>query len=172
MGFELDAVKPGVSLRVQGKTVHCPQDPIIIPGIATGDALDALDVVGGKFVIEVPRSGYILGARFYDLSDQGSAIRLHLFNRDLTPAANDAAWSPTDYEVIHELYVLTFQSNFEDEINSQFSTVLDLWPYSAPEGKLYCVLTTPAASTPTYTSPGEPRIQLIIASDDPEWEER
>lgn len=172
MGIELDGVKAGVFLRVQGKTVHCPLEPIVVPGIASADALDALDVVGQKFTIEVPRSGYILGARFYDLSDQGSGIRLHLFSRDFAIAASDAAWSPADNDVANELFVITFQSNYEDEINSQFATVLDVWPYSAPEEKFYCALSTPTGSTPTYTNPGMPRVQLIIASDDPNWEEK
>ena len=172
MGIKIDEIDGTISLAVKGKTVHCPLEPVLIT-IYSGVAYAALDVVGPIFEIEVPRSGSILGARFYDPSNQGSGIRLHIFTRNFAIAADNAPWSPSDTDVLNEIFVLTFAgANYEDEINSQFNTVLDVWPYSAPEGKFYCALSTPAGSTPTYTSPGEPRVQFIIASDDPLWEER
>jgi len=158
-------------LRVKGKTVHCPEEAVIVPGIASADALDALDVVGGIFVIEVPRSGYVMGARLYDPSDQGSALRLHVFKRRFAIAASDAAWSPSDDDLYNELFVLNFTA-YEDEINGQLSEIELTKGYSAREEKFYCALSTPAGSTPTYTSPAWPRVQLIIASDDPDWVER
>ena len=157
-------------LRVQGKTVYCPKFPLALE-IDSGNAYAALDVVCQVHTIEVPRSGYILGAIWYDPSDQGSAIRLHLFTRTFTIAANNAAWSPSDDDSYNKKYTLNFTS-FEDDINNQQSVILDTIPYSAPESKFYIAASTPAGSTPTYTNPARPRVQLIIASDDPDWEEK
>lgn len=118
------------TLRIQGKTVHCPLAPVMVPGIATADLLDALDVVGTVFTIKAPKSGYILGARLYDLSDQNSALRLHLFRHVVVPAASDAAWSPSDHEILGKLDEINFESSYDD-INSRVFIVKDtVIPYS------------------------------------------
>src|SRR3990167_1374365 len=167
------------TLRIQGKTVHCPLAPIMVPGITTANALDALDVVGTVFTIPAPKSGYILGARLYDLSDQGSALRLHLFRHVVVPAASDSPWSPSDHEILGKVDEINFEI-FYDDINSRVCVVKDtVIPYSLPNignaetpaYQFHCVCTTPTGSTPTYTAPGFPYIQLIVASDDPDYVE-
>ena len=153
------------------KTVHCPGVPQPVPGIASADALDALDTVGSLFTIRVPKSGKIQGARLYDPGDQGSALNVHLFTRSVVLTASDAAWSLVDGDSLFEIATLAC-STFVDNINNQYSQLRDqAISYSAPEGLLYVGLATPAASTPTYTVPAWPHLQLVIISDDPDFVE-
>lgn len=153
------------------KTVHCPRVPQPVPGIASADALDALDTVGSLFSIRVPKSGVIQGARLYDPGDQGSALNVHIFTREVTLTASDAAWSLSDEDSLYEIATLAF-STFVDNINNQYSRLENQQiAYSAPNGVLYIGVATPAASTPTYTVAAWPRVQLVIYSDDPDFEE-
>jgi len=155
------------AVAVQSKTVFCPLIPVAVPGIVSANALDALDAVGEVFSIRVPRSGIIHGARWFDLSDNNSAINVHVFNSLFIMAASDAAWSPSDSDIPRIVKTLVFSTNV-DQINSRVHELDNLAVgYSAPEGVLYCGAATPGGSTPTYTAPAFPQFQLTILSDDP-----
>jgi hypothetical protein len=157
-------------VAVATRTVFCPLDPITVPGVGAS-AQGALDAVGVPFIIAVPRGGVIHGARWYDLADQASDIWVHIFKREFSMAADNAAWSPSDTDIVNEITVLKFTDD-TDEINSRvFFLENQGIAYSAPEGKLYFGVSTPAASTPTYALGSSPRLQLTILSDDPSFQE-
>lgn len=153
------------------KTVHCPGVPKPVPGIGSAVGFAALDTVGVLFTIRVPKSGMIWGARLYDPSDNGSNINVHLFTRTVTLAADNAPWTLSDADSLAEIATLLF-TTWVDNINNQYSQLqTQEIAYSAPEGLLYVGLATPAASTPTYTVPAWPHLQLVIHSDDPDFAE-
>ena len=160
-------------LLAQTKTVTCPLVPMQVPGITTADALDALDTVGSLFFIATPPSGIIKAARWYDPSDQGSEINVHVFSGKVTLSASDAAWTLNDDDSLRELDTLEFTStSFVDNIANRYARLTDIAiPYSTRIGGLWFGAATPAASTPTYTAPAFPRLQLVILTDDPDWQE-
>jgi hypothetical protein len=154
---------------VSGGVVSCPVEPVEIPGIVAADAFDANDCFGTVLKIKVPKSGVLYSATYWDLDDEGTQLDLQIFKRSYTAMASDAAYSPTDADMIGFITSLTFVS-FEDHINSQTSEVTNIGKaYTAPEGYFYIQAVDRA--TKTIAAENMPRIQLQIISYDSTFSE-
>ena len=156
--------------KVGTNTVSCPSTPAQIQGIVTGNALDAGDVFGNIFELEVPKSGVIQSATFYDFDDEGEQVDLEVFIGRITQIASDASWAPSDIDMLKFRTEIQFFT-FDDHINSQTSEVKNIGKaYSAPQGKLF--IQAVCRGTPNIAAGSLPRFQLQILSDDPNWKER
>lgn len=152
------------------KVVSCPLYPVEIPGIVAANALDANDAFGTIVTLYVPYSGIIYSATFWDLDDEGTQVDLEIFKHSITQIASDAAWAPTDIDMLSFITELSFAA-FDDQINSQTSELTVIGKaYAAPEGKFY--IQAVCRGTPTIAAGASPRFQLQIIPDDPEWKER
>ena len=160
----------GTKLYLPSRVVSCPESPIMIPGITAADALDAGDCMGTIFKIQVPYSGIIYSATLWDLDDENSQINVHIFKQNITQIANDAAWSPSDSDILNLVTTLVFVPTV-DHINSRVAQIKNIgMAYTAPEGIFYCQAETEA--TPTIASNQSPRVQLQIIPDNPYWQGR
>jgi hypothetical protein len=91
---------------------------VTVPGITTGAAYADGDCLGT--LMEFPNllrsgksSGLLHTALYFDLDDEGLQVDLHLFSRPiLSPGADNAAFTPSDSEVLAYLGTLTFTSFF------------------------------------------------------------
>lgn len=148
----------GELVPVGGKLLYLP--PSIIPGITAADALDANDQMGTLFSLAVPRNGVIVKATFLDLDDEGISKELWIFNKDVTLAANDAAFSLADDDLHSVVDVLTFV-NFKDAVNGQVSVSTDTpcW-YTASRRQLFFGVKTLGADN--IAAGSMPRISLLI----------
>jgi len=143
----------------------CPLLPIEIPGIVSGDAFDAGDCFGTLLQVKVPKSGIIYSATFFDRDDEGSQVDLEIFNRRIAQAASDAAFAPTDNEILSFVTELAFY-NFDDHGASQTSELLNIGKaYTAPDGVFY--IQAVCRGTPNIASTSMPFFQLFIMSDEP-----
>ncbi len=165
---QLAELREAVKSRVS-KTVSCPIVPIMIPGTSAG-AVTANDCLGDQFVILVPFSGVIYSATFWDVDYEKTQVDLELFRGQITFFAHDAAWSPSDIDMLEFVTELAFVS-FDDHINSATSELTNIGKaYTAPEGRLW--IQAVARSTPDIAIGKAPRIQLQIIPDDPNWQEK
>lgn len=149
------------------KIVSCPATPGQIPGIVAANAFDANDCFGIVFELEVPKSGEIRSATFFDLDDEGSQIDLEIFMGQIPIIASDAAWAPVDADLLKFLTEIAFVS-FDDHINNQTSEVTNIGKaYNAPAGKFW--IQAVCRFTPTIAAGSMPKFQLQILTDDPAW---
>lgn len=149
------------------KVVSCPSEPVEIAGIDTADAYTAKDTLGTLTTISVPESGILYSATLWDLDDEGSEIRLHIFKHEPTQIADDATYAPADGDIIKLVTTLSFAS-FTDYQNSQVSELTNIGKaYTAPGGLFYIQAET--RSTPTIAAGSQPKFQLQIIPDDPDW---
>lgn len=148
--------------------VSCPATPVEIPGIAAADAFEANDVFGTLVELDVPKSGVIISATFWDLDDESTQIDLEIFKRKITQTASDAAWAPSDTDLLHFVTELAFVIG-DDHINSYTFDLTNIGKaYTAPEGKFW--IQAVCRSTPTIAAGSMPRFQLQIQSFDPKFE--
>lgn len=167
MPTTLESIEEAIKAQTIGKIISCPDNPIDIPGIAAADALDAGDAFGTIFTIKVPKSGIIYSATFWDLDDEGSQVDLEIFKTSFTQIASDAAWTPSDGDMLSFVTELAFVG-FDDHINNQTSSLTNIgMAYTAPGGKLY--IQAVCRGTPTIAAGSSPRVQLQIISYDPDW---
>ena len=154
---------------VSGTIVSCPVLPIEIPGITAADALDANDCMGTLFTIDVPKRGVIISATFWDMDDEGTQVDFEIFKHSVIDTANDAAFAPTDADLLEFITELAFFA-FDDHGTGQTSDIKNIGKaYSAPEGKFYIKAVT--RSTPTIAAGNVPRLQLQIQSFDSDFKE-
>ena len=150
------------------KVVSCPSSPKEIPGITAADAFDAGDCFGTVVELLVPPSGIIYSATFWDLDAEGTQVDLEIFKHSITSIASDAAWAPSDVDIVKFVTEIAF-AGFDNHTNNQTSEVNDIGKaYTAPEGKFY--IQAVCRSTPTIAAGAMPRFQLQIIPDDPDWE--
>ncbi len=153
--------------KLLGVIVSCPDEPVMITGITAADAFDAGDVMGNFTKVKVPKLGIIYSATFWDLDDEGTQVDLELFKHVITQTASDAAWSPTDADMLGFVTEIPFVS-FDDHINSQTAEVNNIGKaYTAPEGFLW--VQAVCRGTPNIAAGSSPRFQLQIISYDPTW---
>lgn len=162
----------GVYVKLKTKTVFCPEVPRQVFG-TSASAYAALDQVGSLITIRVPESGILHSVSLYDPADQGSSLRVHFFKEIPALAGDNNVWSLSDGDTYNRFLALTF-STFEDDINNRSAYTYGInYPFRlrSTSGSYFMriVLSTPAASTPTYPLASPPRIQLGILSDDPDF---
>lgn len=154
---------PAVSLTpglvpIGGNLVYVP--PFPVPGITAADALDANDAMGSVFSVPVPKVGTIVAAVFYDLDDEGISKELWVATQAFTGAANDAAFSLSDADLVRMRGVITFQG-FKDAANGQIAESSDtpFW-YIAPNELLYMQFKT--LGTDNIAAAAMPQLSLLI----------
>ena len=152
------------------RIVSCPPKPVKICGILDGDAFDANDCFGTVTSVDVPKSGIIYSAKFYDLDDEGSQVDLEVFNESIAQIASDAAWAPSDADLLKLVVELSFVA-FDDHINNQTSQLTNVGiAYTAPSGVLF--VQAVCRGTPTIAAGAMPHFQFGIICTDPTWQER
>jgi len=153
--------------QLLGVIVSCPDEPVMITGITAADILDANDVFGNFTKVKVPKLGIIYSATFWDLDDEGTQVDLELFKHVITQTASDAAWDPSDSNMLSFVTEIPFVS-FDDHISSRTAEVNNIGKaYTAPEGFLW--VQAVCRGTPTIAAGSSPRFQLQIISYDPTW---
>lgn len=158
------------SLTSRGRVVSCPRFPMMIPGIVAADAFDADDCFGTVATIDVPPSGILYSATFFDLDDEGTQVDLEVFKEPIAQVASDAAFAPSDAEILTLVTELNF-TTFDDHGGARTSEITNIGKaYTSPNGKLYIQAVTRSIST--IAAGNMPHFQLQILSDDPEWIER
>lgn len=161
--------KQGDVYRVAGKPIQpCPPTPLKVPGIVAADALDANDAEGTKFIIDVPRSGIIYGAKMIDPDKESIETHLFMFSGNIVGTANDAAFAPSDTEMTLTfvgLWDFTTWETADTQAVSAGNLTAPSGPiaYVAPSEKLWCQLVT--RGTPTIAAGKDPYIQLLIIPD-------
>ena len=138
-------------------TLHVVQ--FTVPGIAAADALDAADAVGTVFSFPVPETGIIRHARLFDPDDDTLALTLHLFTKNFTGAASDAAYTVTADAARY--WVTNIQwTTISDEGGGKVSEVTGTSYYTARDLRLYGQCST--SGTPNIAAGAMPIIQLLI----------
>lgn len=148
--------------------VSCPIVPVQVPGVVAA-AYTANDCVGTVLKLAVPKRGIIVSASFWDLSDLNVQYDLEIFNRSITVAGDNAAWSPSDDDMLKWIDEIPFFTN-EDQINSRSYSVRN-WgkAYTAPEGFFYIQVLDRSAGT--IVAANLPKLQLQIQSYDSSFQE-
>lgn len=169
----LEALVKGIivqnTVKVQTKVVTCPLEPIQIPGIGTGSAYEATDCMGTIFMVEVPTSGEIVSATFWDLDDEGLQTDFEIFKHEPRQTADNSNWAPTDEDLLKLVTELAFFA-FDDHGGGRTSELKNIGKgYTAPEGKFY--IQAIARGAQDIAALNIPRFQLQIRSDDPTWQE-
>lgn len=157
------------TVKVQTKVVSCPSLPKEIPGIGAG-AEGTLDCLGTLVTVEVPPTGTILSATYFDLDYEKSQVDLELFKHKITQVGDNVAWTLSDEDSLHFVHELSFFA-FDDHIASATSEITNIGKaYTAPEGKFW-IQAKLAGTAQTIAAGKSPRFQLQILSDDPDWQE-
>jgi len=149
--------------------VDCPLVPVVIPDVGL-NTYTTLDTFGNMVKLKVPKRGVIVSATYYDLDYEGLQMNLHIFNHLITQIAPEAAWAPSDGDILNLVTRLAFVS-FDSHTNSYTSEITNIGKaYTAHEGLFYiqaqCVGAQDMASAAVY-----PRYQLQIQSFDPDFKE-
>lgn len=142
-----------------------------IPGIALGDAFDALDTFGQLIEFKnVARfaggSGVIAAARFWDYDDEAKNKTLFLFTSPPVIPASDAAWSLADAELAKAFdYILFDTWTTGDAINGIISVVKPALYYvcDAETTSLWGAFQTAGADN--IAASAVPEIELLVARD-------
>ena len=108
----------GLTTAVVGKTYQTRR--LTPPGIATGAAYADLDALGIHFSFEVPQSGVIQSAIYYDLDDEGLQVDLWLLDDAPTVQTDNSAIAFIDHDLIKVITRIQFMS-FADAANGQFA---------------------------------------------------
>ena len=108
----------GLTTAVVGKTYSTPL--LTPPGIGTGAAYADLEALGLHFFFEVPRSGVIQSAIYYDLDDEGLQVDLWLLSDAPTTQTDNGALTFIDHDLIKVITRIQFMS-FADAGNGQFA---------------------------------------------------
>ena len=148
--------------------LSCPANPVEIPGIAAADAFDAEDCFGTTFKVKVPKAGIIQSATFWDMDDEGSQIDFMVFKNNISATTSDAAWAPTDSDLLAFVTALQF-ATFVDHGTGRTAELVNIGKaYTALGGFFY--IQAVAKSTPNIAAGNMPRFQMQIISLDPNFE--
>lgn len=163
----INGINVNNSVKVATKTVSCPVDPKEIPGIGAGVAYATGEAFGTVFRIDVPTSGVIMSATYWDLDDEGLQADFEIFKHEIPVTTDNAAWAPVDATLLNFVTELSFFA-FDDHGNSQTSEINNIGKaYTAPEGRFW--IQQIARGAQNIAAGNIPRFQLQILSDDPDW---
>ena len=110
------------------------------PGIVTGAAYADLDAIGVAWSFDVPRSGVIVSANYYDLDDEGLQVDLWLLRDAPTLQTDNSALTFLDGDIVKVTDVLQFTA-FRDAANCQVSNLNNIGrAYVMPGRKMWAQL--------------------------------
>ena len=151
----------GRTTAVVGKTYTTPR--LTPPGIVTGAAYADLDAIGTHFRFEVPVSGVIQTAIYYDLDDEGLQVDLWLFEDAITIQTDNSAVALIDQDLVKVIGRLQFIA-FGDAANGQFSPLTSLGlAYVQPNRRMWAQLQARGALN--IAAGNLPMFRLTILSD-------
>ncbi len=157
------------SIKIVTKTVSCPKYPMRVPGIGVSAAYETGDTFGTIFEVNVPPSGTILSATFWDMDDEGLQTDFEIFKDHIPSGTDNAAWAPTDISLRSFVTELAFFA-FDDHGTGQTSEIKNIGKaYTAPKGKFW--IQGIARGAQNIAAENIPRFQLQILSDDPNYQE-
>ena len=158
-----------LGVKVKQRTLYaCPESPILIPGIVTGAAYTSGYCFGTQFAIKVPKQGRLNGAIFFDLDDEGLQTDLEIFSAPIKQVADNAAFAPTDAELLALITELQFFA-FDDHGTGQTSEVKNFGKdYVCPSGEFR--IQAVARGVQNIAAGHLPKVQLFILSDDPDFD--
>jgi len=157
-----------VKVSPYGRVVDCPSAPVVIAGIDTGNAYTANDSVGLLTRVKVPPSGIIYSATLWDLDYDGFQIDLMIFKDKVAQVADDAAWAPTDLSILSFVTALAMVPATDHSASKTAELTNIGKAYTAPSGEFWIQAVARGASN--IAAGSEPRFQLQIMPDDPNWE--
>ena len=152
-------------VTVGGKTIITPA--AIPPGMAPAVAYAALDAIGQPFSFEVPVSGFIQSAIYYDRDDEGLQVDLWLFEEVPPQQTDNSAFALSDAQLLTALDVLQF-TTFYDGTNGQLSRLNSLGlaydtSHSLTPGRLWA--SAQARGALNIAAANLPAFRLVILSD-------
>ena len=129
---------------------------------ATSGAHDAGDALGDPMLFRVPRRGRILSMKLWDPDDDTLVALAHVYNKEITAAASDAAYTIGLADSPGWVTTQTFPITMIDEGSFKVVEITDInSDYVAPDGLLVVQLST--AGTPTVASQATmPLLQMFI----------
>lgn len=145
----------------------------VTPTISSGSAYESLDAVGGKMEFEdvcssYSRTGRINRVTITDKGKQNAKLYLILFKEDFTATADNAAFDPSDSDLLNIVDIVlvnswvSFNDNSVGQVN--LSQVKMCIPFELSEGEtsLYGQLMV-ETSTPTYTSTSDLQVTIVTS---------
>jgi len=150
---------------VSSGAVVITQTPTITAG-----AYSANDAVGGKLtfanaVRNAGGVGYIEDVIIVDYDKENAELILVCFDADFTPTADNAAFDPSDADLLNAIGWLYIGAGdykgFSDNSMATVSNQPLQFKLSAGNTSLYCQLMN-GSGTPTYTSTGDLTVKLAI----------
>lgn len=149
------------------RVVDCPETPFEIRGITTGAAYQSGDNMGIITKLEVPKSGVIYSATFWDMDDEGLQYDLVILKHGVVQVADNSPWAPIDQELLGFIAELSFVS-FDDHGGARTSSLTNIGQgYVAPEGFLYIQCVVRGAHN--IAAGNLPRFQLQILPTELDW---
>lgn len=134
MAAKVEIVNP----RLGGIEVTDRKTP---PGIGVAAAYANLEAIGTEFSFQVPNSGIIQSARYYDLDDEGLQVDLWLFSSRITTQTDNSALVLSDTDLIRVIDVIQFAGPFYDANTGQIATVNELGiAYVVEDGLIWAQL--------------------------------
>ena len=145
-----------------------PSGQVAAAAYATGDAIGNMFEIPNCVRIG-PRSAVLHSAHLLDRSDQGIAVDVVFFSAPFTAAVDNAAFAPTDTDMLYYVGALSF-STFKDYGGNQTSDLTGIgMAFNLAEGvgttgtSLYGQLVSRGA--PTVTAGGEYGLSLTFLLD-------
>ncbi len=133
------------SLREIVTTSRCfSTDTVIVPGIGAAVAYATGDAFGTRFSFAVRKEGTIQTVVFIDKDDEGINKELVLFRREFTATADNAAFAPSDGDLMYCVGVVSITTWFNFGSNQIGIATPGLF-YVAPDEILYCQIVTRGA---------------------------
>lgn len=134
-----------------------------VPGIGAAAAYASGDAFGTQLEFPVPRYGVIESLLFVDLDNERIPKDLVLFSRDFTATADNAAFDPSDEDMVFCLGSISILAGdyilFND---SSLAAVTSIGlAYEAPEGTIWGQLVTRGLDN--IAAGSEPFLRLVIA---------
>jgi hypothetical protein len=118
--------------------------PLFIPGIGTASAYAAGDAFGTQLDVIVPDEGTISNVFLLDYDDEGLRKDIVLFDRPFTATADNAAFAPSDEDLLHCIGVVTIDF-FYNFANNQIGIATPALGYVAIGETIYCQVVTQGA---------------------------
>lgn len=146
-------------------------DRVATPTITAG-AYGALDAVGGLLTFtglfkEQNAGGINVGMVITDKSKQGAGLVLVLFNQTFTATADNAAFDPSDADLLNCIgYVEVASGDYQAFTDNSMAVGASTIPMRSVtvNGTIFGQLYLPA-DTPTYVSTSDIQVRLIATSD-------
>ena len=118
------------------------------------------DALGAKQQFTVPVHGEVIGVVVRDAAKQSANLDIVLFNKDITGTATNAAFAPSNTELLTAVGAILVDTWKAFSTNSLGVESNIRMPYWAPGGTLFFQCVTRA--TPTYAAASDVQISILV----------